>query len=287
MLQAEISQTELSTDALVVSISTSSIIPNPHQPRMEFSEDSIIKLADSIKQFGIIQPITVRKLGEIYELVSGERRLRAAKELNMPFVPCIIVDISDEKSAEIAIIENLIREDLNIFEQASAIESLIDTYGLTQEQVAEKLSVSQSFIANKLRLLRLSSEEREIILKNKLTERHARALLRVFDKEKREKLLQKIVDEGLNVANAEIAIDKCLNTSSETTEAGSSGVKQQKAYKDLSSFNNAILRAIDQAKSSNLDIKTRKIVGETFTEITITIPNSSPSIVNEEPKETV
>ena len=244
-------------------------------------------MADSIKQFGIIQPITVRKLGEIYELVSGERRLRAAKELNMPFVPCIIVDISDEKSAEIAIIENLIREDLNIFEQASAIESLIDTYGLTQEQVAEKLSVSQSFIANKLRLLRLSSEEREIILKNKLTERHARALLRVFDKEKREKLLQKIVDEGLNVANAEIAIDKCLNTSSETTDTGSSVVKQQKAYKDLSSFNNAILRAIDQAKSSNLDIKTRKIVGETFTEITITIPNSSPSIDNEELKETV
>lgn len=255
-------------------ISVTTIVPNPNQPRKEFSEDAIIKLADSIKQFGIIQPITVRKAGDFYELVSGERRLRAAKELNMPAVPCIIVDIDDEKSAEISIIENLIREDLNIFEQAQAIELLIDTYGLTQEQVAEKLSVSQSFVANKLRLLRLTKEEREIILKNKLTERHARSLLRVFDNEQREKLLKSIVDNNLNVASTEILIDNYINKAKENTPTTGETQHSSKQYKDLGSFSNAILRAIDCAKSSNLDIKTRKIVGESFTEITITIPNT-------------
>lgn len=275
MTQAELTKESTEQSSRVHLISTNLIVPNPNQPRKDFQDDSIIKLADSIKQFGVIQPITVRKTGENYELVSGERRLRATKELNMPCIPCIIIDVDDEKSAEISIIENLIREDLNVFEQAAAIETLIDTYGLTQEQVAEKLSVSQSFIANKLRLLRFSTSEREYILKNKLTERHARALLRVFDKEKREELLERIVKDGLNVANAEILVDNYINKSEENTSEITACAKSSKQYKDISSFSNAILRAIDQAKSSNFDIKTRKIVGETFTEITITIPNVS------------
>ncbi len=282
MLQAEI-KAAITEEAAVYQISTNSIIPNPNQPRKSFSEDSILKLADSIKQHGIIQPITVRKTGDIYELVSGERRLRAVKELNMQQIPCIIVDIDDEKSAEISIIENLIREDLNIFEQAAAIESLIDTYGLTQEQIAEKLSVSQSFIANKLRLLRLTSEERDLILKNKLTERHARALLKVFDKEKRAELIKTIVEEGLNVANTEILIENCINKEADDSRKAQECTKTAKQYKDIASFSNAITRAIDQAKSSNLNIKTRKIVGESFTEITITIPSTS----NCQEKETV
>jgi ParB family chromosome partitioning protein len=249
------------------------IAPNPNQPRKVFNEDSIIKLADSINQYGIIQPLTVRKTGETYELVAGERRLRAAKELGKTSVPCIVIDINTAKSAEISIIENLIREDLNMFEQAEAIESLIDTYGLTQEQIALKLSNSQSFVANKLRLLRLTKEEREIILKNKLTERHARSLLRVFDNEQREKLLKSIVDNNLNVASTEILIDNYINKAKENASTTGEAQHNSKQYKDLGSFSNAILRAIDCAKSSNLDIKTRKIVGESFTEITITMPN--------------
>ncbi len=256
----------------VYSINANLIMPNPNQPRKEFAEDSIIKLADSIRQFGIIQPITVRKNGELYELVAGERRLRAAKELNMTHVPCIITNISEEKSAEISIIENLIREDLNIFEQALAIEALIDTYGLTQEQVAEKLSNSQSFIANKLRLLRLSSEEREIIIKNRLSERHARALLRILDQEKRRELLFKIIGENLNVAKTEQMVDEIINNSrKDETEQG----RCTRTYKSLSSFYNALDRAIECAKTSNIDIKSRKIVGESFTEITIVIPNGA------------
>lgn len=256
----------------VHSISTSQIVPNPNQPRKEFSEDSIIKLADSIRQFGIIQPITVRKNGELYELVAGERRLRAAKELNMSSVPCIIVNISEEKSAEISIIENLIREDLNIFEQALAIEALIDTYDLTQEQVAEKLSNSQSFVANKLRLLRLSSEEREIIVKNKLSERHARALLRILDQEKRREVLLKIISENLTVLKTEQIVDEIINNSEENSTESNVRLR---TYKSLSSFYSALNRAIECAKTSNIDVKSRKIVGESFTEITIVVPNSA------------
>ncbi|MBO5313092.1 MAG: ParB/RepB/Spo0J family partition protein [Clostridia bacterium] len=248
-------------------IDTNLIVPNPNQPRKQFAEEAILKLADSIRQFGIIQPLTVRKAGDIYELVSGERRLRASKELGLKQVPCIIVSISEEKSAEISIIENLLREDLNIFEQAMAIEVLIDTYNLTQEQVAERLSNSQSFVANKLRLLRLSQEEREIILSNKLSERHARSLLRIFDTELRRKVLLKIISDSLTVAQTEELIDDIVQKPSKPQS------REKTVYKDIKSFYCALNRAIDSAKNSNLSIKSRKIVGESFTEVTIIIPN--------------
>ncbi len=246
------------------------IVPNPNQPRRLFSEASILKLADSIRQFGIIQPLTVRKLGHLYELIAGERRLRAAKELGWSTVPCIINDVSEEKSAQISIIENLLREDLNIFEQAMAIEALIDTYSLTQEQIAEKLSSSQSYIANKLRLLRLSAEEREKILSNNLTERHARALLRINDQGVRCNLLETVIKNELNVSSTEELV---MNTLDNGSSIDSSSSKKTKTYKDIPSFYNAVSKAINCAKSSNLGIKCRKIVGEAFTELTILIPN--------------
>ena len=249
------------------------IVPNPNQPRKVFNEDSIIRLADSINQYGIIQPLTVRKIGENYELVAGERRLRAAKELGYTHVPCIVIAINEEKSAEISIIENLLREDLNIFEQAEAIESLIDTYGLTQEQIAMKLSNSQSYVANKLRLLRYSSGEREIILKNGLTERHARALLRVIDTDLRAKLLSRIISEHLNVSDSESLIEAHLNNQ-ECSE-----VKQEKrTYRSVNSFYTAINRAIDTIKNSGIDIKSRRVEGDEFTELTILIPKQSEMI---------
>ena len=250
------------------SIEVQKIVPNPNQPRKVFNEESIIKLADSISQYGIIQPLTVRKAGESYELVAGERRLRAAKELGLSAVPCIITDINEAKSAEISIIENLIREDLNIFEQAEAIQSLIDTYGLTQEQIASKLSNSQSFVANKLRLLRFNSSERELILKNKLTERHARALLRVVEPDLRLKLLNQIISEGLNVSDSETLID--AHTRNERTEK-----KPKKGYKSVSAFYTAINRAIESIKSTGIAIKSRRVDGDEFTELTILIPKEA------------
>ncbi len=252
------------------SIEIGRITANPNQPRKIFTDDAIIKLADSIRQYGMIQPITVRKIGDNFELISGERRLRAAKELGMEYVPCVIMDINEEKSAEISIIENLIREDLNIFEQAQAIETLIDTYNLTQEEIARKLSNSQSFVANKLRLLRLSKSEREIILQNNLTERHARALLRVYDTTLREKLLNTIVDQGLNVGKSEELID--LTLSKETTKTIK---RRNNTYKDIKSFYIAIDRAVDGAKNSGVNIKSRRIENDEYVELTILIPKSS------------
>ena len=252
------------------SIEVHRIAPNPNQPRKIFNEDSIIKLADSISQYGIIQPLTVRKVGDSFELVAGERRLRAAKELGLSTVPCIIIsDINDAKSAEISIIENLIREDLNIFEQAEAIEALIDTYGLTQEQIASKLSNSQSFVANKLRLLRYNREERELILKNGLTERHARALLRVIDPDLRAKLLNQIIDERLNVSASEELIDAHINKREGEQQPKRTG------YKSVNAFFSAINRAIDSVKNSGVAIKSRRVEGDEFTELTILIPKEA------------
>ena len=261
---------ERTDDERLHSIEISKISANPNQPRKIFADEAILKLADSIRQYGIIQPLCVRKMGDGYELISGERRLRAAKELGMNHVPCVIMEINEVKSAEISIIENLMREDLNIFEQASAIEALIDTYGMTQEQIAKKLSNSQSFVANKLRLLRLSSEEREKILKNNLTERHARALLRILDPVSREKTLNRIVEDGLNVARSEELIDQMLSNSIDESKKTT---KVRAPIKDMRSFYASIDRLIDSAKLSGVEIKSRIVESDDFTELTILIPS--------------
>lgn len=252
----------------ILSIDIGNIERNPSQPRKVFADDAILKLADSIKQYGIIQPLVVRKTIDGYELISGERRLRAAKELGMTHVPCVVSNASDETSAEMAIIENLIREDLNIFEEAEAIEMLIDTYALTQEEIATKLSTSQSYIANKLRLLRLSSDERQKILKHKLTERHARALLKIYDESMRAKALESIISQGLNVARSEDMIEALLSKSEPVAA-------KKRTFKSLSSFYEAIERAIDIASNSGVKIKSRKIESDSFTELTILIPKSA------------
>lgn len=186
------------------------ISPNPHQPRRFFEPDSIASLSDSIRRHGIIQPLTVRALEDgQYELIAGERRLRAAILLDMPEVPCVILEADEHQSAAMAIIENLQRENLNIFEQAAAISSLIQTCSLTQEEVAARLSVSQSFVANKLRLLRYLPDEREMILSASLTERHARALLRLCGDD-RLTALREVIARRLNVAETEAYVDKLL-----------------------------------------------------------------------------
>ena len=256
----------------ITRIEVSKIIPNPNQPRKTFSEDSIIKLADSIRQYGIIQPLTVREEGEYYELVAGERRLRAARELGISHVPCIILNINEARSAEISIIENLLREDLNIFEQAEAIEALIDTYGLTQEQIATRLSNSQSFVANKLRLLRLSKEERDLILQYSLTERHARALLRINDTILRGKLLGIIISESLNVALTEALIESHLNKREIQT------AEKKVTSRTISGFYSTITKAIDSIKSKGINVKSRRVEGDEYTELTILIPKQASEL---------
>ena len=256
----------------IISVPISSITPNPNQPRKHFDEPSILKLADSISQFGIIQPLTVRKEGQAYELVAGERRLRAATELGWTSVPCVVANVDEVQSAQISIIENLLRENLNIFEQAQAIEALIDTYGLTQEQVAANLSNSQSYVANKLRLLRFSPSERQLIVENKLTERHARAILRINDPKTRQIVIEKAIRDALNVAETESLVQGYLTKLGGCDE---NNTRNRRIFKDTSAFFATISRALDAAKASNIGIKSRKIVGESFTEITIILPNSA------------
>ncbi len=256
-------------------IEVEKISPNPSQPRKAFSDDGIIKLADSIRQYGIIQPLCVRKVGNEYELISGERRLRASKEIGLTAVPCIVSVASDESSAVISIIENLMREDLTIFEEAEAIEALIDTHKQTQEKIAQRLSVSQSYIANKLRLLRLSSEERAMILRSGLTERHARALLRIKDDKLREKALEDIINKELNVQEAEQHIEGLLSFVDKSTK---DNIKSQ-SYKSIDSFYDAITRAITLVENSGLKIKQRRIENDAYTEITILVPKSKENQV--------
>ena len=194
----------------IVRINIDKVIPNIYQPRKYFNEEAIEELSQSIKQHGIIQPLTVRKRGEVYELVAGERRLRAAKLANLETVPCNIVDITDSESAEIALLENLQREDLNYIEEAEAYYNLINDHNFTQDELAKRMGKKQSTIANKLRLLKLSSEVRKICLENKLTERHARALLTIPREDLQLKIVQKIIKDGLNVKKTEELINKEL-----------------------------------------------------------------------------
>ena len=163
----------------VVELPVSAIVPNPAQPRVIFDDYELSRLAVSIQQNGILQPLTVRRLDNslTYELIAGERRLRACKLLNMSYVPCIIITATVKDSAVLAVLENLQRSDLSFMEEAYAIKNLIDYYGLTQEETAARLGTAQSTIANKLRLLKLTDDEKALVVKYKLTERQARALL--------------------------------------------------------------------------------------------------------------
>lgn len=197
----------------ILRIDTALIRPNTAQPRQDFDSDAIVKLADSIRQYGILQPLTVRKINENgyrYELIAGERRLRAAKMLGLARVPCILSEVSEEISAELALVENMLRENLGMFEQAAAFASLSEKFGLTQEEIAQKMSLSQSAVANKIRLLKLTPEERKKISDAKLTERHARAFLRISNKTTRAAAISRVIKEKWNVAETERYIGEVL-----------------------------------------------------------------------------
>lgn len=187
------------------------ILPNVYQPRKHFDEESLEELAQSINTYGIIQPLSVRKIGEDkYELVAGERRLRAAKKAGLEKVPVIIIDITDRESAAIALLENLQRDNLNFLEEAEAYYNLIKDHSYTQEKLAEAIGKKQSTIANKIRLLRLTPEIRNIVLENNLTERHARALLKLPTEKLQKSVLNVVIKKSLNVKNTEMLVEKQL-----------------------------------------------------------------------------
>lgn len=249
----------------ILYIPTEEIMPNRAQPRKSFDNDTLWQLAESIKTHGVLQPITVRTHASSehatfkYELIAGERRLRAVRLLGLTEIPAIILDINNRESAELAIIENLHRKDLNIFEEAAAIASLIDLHNLTQEEIAERLSLTQSAIANKLRLLKLTDTERAMIISNNLTERHARALLKLKDTVARSEALAYIISNNLNVKQSEIYIEHILSPHSESNSV---------VY-DYKNYISAIQKAIDGLRSIGAEAKTS--CSETDNELIYTI----------------
>ncbi len=193
-------------------ISINSIKPNPYQPRKVFSQKALEELSKSIKAFGIIQPISVRQIsGESYELVAGERRLRASELAELKEIPAMVINYRDKESAMIALVENLQREDLNFIEEAEGYNSLIEDHKFSQVELAEKLGKSQSTIANKLRLLKLPDDIKKTLIEENLTERHGRALLKLPDDDLRRIALDKTVSNNLNVNSTEALVEDILN----------------------------------------------------------------------------
>lgn len=249
-------------------ISVDLILPNVYQPRKHFDEEALEELAQSINTYGIIQPLSIRKLGEDkYELVAGERRLRAAKKAGLTIVPAIIVDITDRESAAIALLENLQRENLSFLEEADAYYNLIKDHSYTQEKLAELIGKKQSTIANKIRLLRLEPEVRAMLLENNLTERHARALLKLPTIELQKKVLKIVIKKMLNVKKTEELIEKEL--SKITKDKKEISKKKIKGIFSPKVYINTVKQVFDkyglnaEYKSKDLDDKI---------EITISIP---------------
>jgi ParB family chromosome partitioning protein len=247
-----------------------SIRPNPRQPRVVFEEEGIRALADSIRRCGLIQPLTVRRAGDGWELIAGERRLRAARLAGMETVPCVVSTADEDGSALLALVENLQRRDLHYFEEASAIADYIRRSGITQEEAALRLSRSPSALANKLRLLRLGEECRRVLTEAGLTERHARALLRLEEERERLAAVKHIAKHHLNVAQAEQYIERRLAALQKEKPGG----KRTFILKDVRLFLNSIDRGVHMMKEAGVHAKTEREETEEEILLTIHIPKA-------------
>lgn len=260
----------------VVYIPIASIYPNPAQPRKIFDKSDLLDLSNSISEHGLIQPITVRHSENkgIYELVAGERRLRASALAGLTDIPCIISDIDDCQSSLIALVENLQRCDLDFFEEAAGIFNLIKTYGFSQEEAAKKLGKSQSAISNKLRLLKLDPEVIHRITLNGLSERHARALLRLSSREEQLDTLDKIIKRHMTVCETDQYIDRLLIK--QAIEPEKKPKIQAFVFKDLRLFLNTINHAVDTMRSSGIEAEIDRTEDDSSIRMTISIPKNVP-----------
>ncbi|MBE6940234.1 MAG: ParB/RepB/Spo0J family partition protein [Ruminococcaceae bacterium] len=251
-------------------ISAERICPNPHQPRRIFDEEELQELAASIRSYGVLQPLTVRRVGDRYELVAGERRLRAGRMAGLRELPCLVARVGEEDSALLALIENLQRRDLNCWEEAEAIAQLIDRYGFRQEQAAEKLGRSQSAISNKLRLLRLPQQVREKLQRENLSERHARALLRLSGEGEQLRAAEEIIRRGMNVAQTEAYVEQLLQKQQDHSP------RRPPTYiiKDVRLFLNSIDRGLRLIRSAGVSAACGREETEREILLTIRIPKS-------------
>jgi len=256
-------------------IPINTVRPNPQQPRRSFDETALRELADSIRAYGILQPLTVRDRGGFYELVAGERRLRAARIAGLREVPCLVAEVGEEDAALLALIENLQRRDLDYMEEAAAIARLIGRYGLSQQQAADKLGKSQPAIANKLRLLRLAPPVIGCLRQYGLTERHARTLLRLTDPEQQLAAARHMGQRGLNVAQAEQYVDAL------TAENRTAPPQRRPTYiiKDVRMFLNSVERGVRLMQSAGVGAEVGRRDTEEEILLTIHIPKHRPAAV--------
>ena len=260
----------------VIEIPARKIRPNKPQPRQDFYEEDLRSLSQSISNNGLLQPLTVRKLkNDEYELIAGERRLRASVMAGFTKIPCIVMKCSDKDSAIFALIENLQRKDLGMFEEARGINRLIRKYGITQEQAAIQLGKKQSTVANKLRLLRLSYDEQDWIVQAGLTERHARALLKIQNEDSRKEVLSHIIAENLNVKETEKYISSLLDNNKKVQPLHNNNNDKKIVVKDVRIFVNTISRAVDTMRMSGIDAVSNKEETEDYIEYTVKIPKET------------
>ena len=250
------------------------IIPGPMQPRQYFSREGLEELRDSIAENGVLQPLTVRMKGDRFELIAGERRLRAARMAGLTEVPCIVMDVDMEKSGVIALIENIQRRDLNFIEEAEGIHQLIRLFGLSQEQAARRLGKSQSAIANKLRILRLPTDVLVRLRDGGFTERHARALLRLETPEAQRQALDFIIDQRMNVAAAEEYIEKLCAPPQGEAPGVERPARRKSVFlmKDVRLFMNTLDRSLTLMRSGGIDADVSRRETEEEFILTVRIP---------------
>ena len=282
-MQALRSQTALRRGGIVY-LRTDEITPNPVQPRKRFDEESLEELSGSIKSYGILNPLTVRLRCGKYELVAGERRLRAAKLAGLEEVPCILIDVNMEDASLIALVENLQRRDLDFIEEALGISQLIRMFGMSQEEAARRIGKSQSAVANKLRLLKLPTDVLESLRQNGLTERHGRALLRLQSPVAQRAALEYIVDNGLTVAATDAYIDTLLSEPDQPAEEAEPEDKPEKrrtfVLKDVRVFLNTLTRSIDLMKQGGIDAGVQREETDDSLILTISIPKARQPVQN-------
>ena len=247
----------------VVFLPARTIRPNPAQPRKVFREEPLEELAQSIRRHGILQPLSVRRVGAAYELIAGERRLRAAIQAGLNEVPCIVMNMDDRESGLAALVENLQRQDLDFIEEAKGISGLMTQWSMSQEQVARVIGKSQSAVANKLRLLRHSNPVLEALRAGNLTERHARALLKLPSEQEKLLAIQEIIAQGMGVARTERYIEELL-----------SGRPKRQRGANLGAFLNSLDQSLAKMQQSGIAaISERR---ETESQIVLTITISKP-----------
>ncbi|WAA12290.1 nucleoid occlusion protein [Fervidibacillus halotolerans] len=252
---------------VVTQIPISRIRPNRYQPRTVFDEEKINELAKTIHTHGIIQPIVVRNIDDnLYEIIAGERRFRAVKNLGWDTVPAIIRNMNDKEMASMALIENLQREELSPIEEAVAYQKLLGIHGLTQEALAQRLGKGQSTIANKLRLLKLPEKVQEALLNKEITERHARALIPLKDANKQQKVLNEIIEKNLNVKQTEKRVEVLLSSEQKQKP------KRISLSRDLRIAINTIRQSLVMVNKSGIQVDSTEEEKEDFYQITIRIP---------------